>query len=321
MEDSRITPIAVVDAHGRKRRRWIRRTVIFSGVLLAVFCVLFVVNGTLCSYGERPLLEVLTPAPTSSPIAAESPTIKILAYNIAKCFAYSEETSFGDVADVKARIEKMISLINREEPDFVFLSEVFLECDPCPTNQAREIAKGTGMHAWAFGENFNFGLPFYRMRSGNALLSRSPIEAVGNPSLVGRKPFFITKNNRRVLWCATEIQGERVLLASIHNDTFDKENNARQMQQILDFAGDRPAILAGDFNAHPDWPALELIRKSGRFSGEIKGELTYPTEKPERRLDYIFAPSDWELMEHRVIPYDASDHLPIVSVYRLPQNK
>ena len=39
----------------------------------------------------------------------------------------------------------------------------------------------TDLQYWAFGENFNFGLPFYRVVGGNAILSRWPIEPVGNP--------------------------------------------------------------------------------------------------------------------------------------------
>src|SRR5262249_10900156 len=157
------------------------------------------------------------------------------------------------------------------------------------------LAEQTGMHAWAFGENYNFGLPFFRVVGGNAVLSRRPLEAVANPALAGRKPFFVTKNNRRVLWCAAQIGSQRILLASIHTDSFKRDNNLRQTQQILDYAGDVPAILAGDFNALPDWPSIELVRDSGRFRGNSDGPQTFPSDHPQRRLDYIFAPADWEL--------------------------
>jgi endonuclease/exonuclease/phosphatase family metal-dependent hydrolase len=285
--------------------------------LPAVLLLLFVINGTLCSHGELPQLEVLAESPTESLDERDPLTVKVLAFNIAKCFAYSEETSLGNVEDVTGRVKRIAAVIEAEQPDFVFLSEVLVECGPCPVNQGLSVAQATGMHLWAFGENFNFGLPFYRIVSGNVILSRWPIEVVANPSLAGRRPFYVTKNNRRVLYCATQIGGRRVLLASIHNDSFDKDNNGRQMRQILDFVGDQPAILAGDFNAHPDWPAIELIRKSGRFAGAIEGPLTFPADRPERRIDYIFAPASWKLLEHRVIETDVSDHLPIVAVFQV----
>jgi endonuclease/exonuclease/phosphatase family metal-dependent hydrolase len=208
-------------------------------------------------------------------------------------------------------------VINLEQPDIVFLSEAMRDAMWCGVDQVRFLAEATGMHAFAFGENYNVGLPFLRVRSGNAILSRFPIESVANEDLAGRRPFYITKNNRRVLWCAAEIGGRRVLLGAIHTDSFNPRNNLKQTKQILDYLGDRPAIIAGDFNANPGEPSIELIRGSGRFSGTVDGPLTFPADKPAQRLDFIFAPHDWELIEARVIDSQASDHKPVVSVFRV----
>jgi endonuclease/exonuclease/phosphatase family metal-dependent hydrolase len=279
--------------------------------------LLFVINGTLLSHGDTPYTEVVSDPPADSLGDRDPLIIKVLAFNIAKCFAFREDLSFDDVGAVAGRIERIAELINAEQPDFVFMSEVFTECGPCPINQASSLAKKTGMHVWAFGENFNFGFPFCRIVSGNVILSRWRIESIANSSLAGRQPFYVAKNNRRVLWCATDIGGRRVLLASIHNDSFERANNQRQMQQILDYAGDQPAILAGDFNAEPDWPSIELIRKSGRFSGAFDGPLTFPSDRPTRRIDYIVVPASWDMLDHRVIESDVSDHLPIVSRFRV----
>src|SRR5258708_5178095 len=197
------------------------------------------------------------------------------------------------------------------------LSETVWECGACPVNQVASLAEATEVHAWAFGENYNFGLPFFRVVGGNAILSRWPLETVANPPLAGRQPFYATKNNRRVLWCAAKIGARRVLLASIHTDSFDRNNNRRQTEQILDYAGDKEAILAGDFNALPDWPSIELVRASGHFAGVVDGPKTFPSEVPERRLDYIFAPAAWELIEERVLDNDVSDHRPVVATFRV----
>src|SRR5205823_5900460 len=73
------------------------------------------------------------------------------------------------------RIERIAELIRAEEPDFVFMSEVFTECGPCPVNQAAALAKAAKMHAWAFGEDYNIGFPGYRIVTGNVILSRWPM--------------------------------------------------------------------------------------------------------------------------------------------------
>lgn len=298
----------------RRARRWI---VIALLLLAGVPLSLFVINGTLLSRGETPYLEVVSHSPSVSLDDRDPLIIKVLAFNIAKCFAFREDFSVDDVSAVSSRIEQIAEVIRAEQPDFVFMSEVFTECGSCPINQASSVAKKTGMHVWAFGENFNVGFPFYRIVSGNVILSRWPLEPIANPSLAGRQPFYVAKNNRRVLWCATSIAGKRVLLASIHNDSFDRANNERQMQQVLDFAGDQPTLMAGDFNAMPDWPSIELIRKTRRFAGDFDGPPTFPSDHPARRIDYIFAPSSWELLDHRIIDTKVSDHLPIVSRFRV----
>jgi endonuclease/exonuclease/phosphatase family metal-dependent hydrolase len=304
-------------APGSAPRRRRRRIIIALGLLLGGPVLLFIINGLSLARGESPYVEVISAAPPGSLDDRDPLTVKIFAFNIAKCFAFREGPSFDDTGAVNARVERIARVIRAEDPDFVFLSEVFTECGPCPVNQASSLAKTTGMHVWAFGENFNIGFPFYRIVSGNVILSRWPLEPVANPSLAGRQPFYVAKNNRRVLWCATQIGGRRVLLASIHNDSFDRDNNARQMQQILEYAGDQPTIMAGDFNAMPDWPAIELIRKSGRFAGAFDGPRTFPSDAPNRRIDFIFAPARWELLEERVIDTDVSDHLPVVSRFRV----
>jgi endonuclease/exonuclease/phosphatase (EEP) superfamily protein YafD len=96
-------------------------------------------------------------------------------------------------------------------------------------------------------------------------------------------------------------------------------NNEAQMRQLLEFVGDKPAILAGDFNNRPTNGSMKLLRESGKFSGEFDGAPTYfelETKRAER-IDYIFAPAAWELIESRVIADDTSDHRPLVSRFRV----
>jgi endonuclease/exonuclease/phosphatase family metal-dependent hydrolase len=301
----------------RVNRRRVIVLVLCLLLLLATPALLFVVNGVLLAWDETPRTGTTNHAPAEE----ERPRqVKILAYNIAKGFVHNGGLRFEDRAVVAAHIRKVAAIINAERPDLVFLSEVVFECTPCPLNQVVELAEATGMHAWAFGENYNIGLPFYRAVGGNAILSRWPLESVTNMSLAGRRPFYVTFNNRRALWAAAHLGGERILLASLHNDSFSISNNLRQTKQLLAFAGDQPAILAGDFNAKPHERPIKLIQESG-FSGAFEGENTFPARKPEKRIDFIFAPRNWRLLDHRVLDGDASDHRVVVSTFRLPSTE
>ena len=298
--------------------------------LLLLAAALFCFNGLVLARGENPLVAQTSVAPLAdlassrsagspeaSATVADADSVKILAYNIAKGFVHQGGISFASTAEIAARLEQLAAVVNDEQPDLVFLSEAILECGPCPLNQVEFLATRTGMASWAFGENFNIGWPGYRMTSGNAILSRSALTPVANPPLAGRRPFFVTKNNRRVLFCRTQIAGRDTLLGSIHTDSFDLENNLAQTKQILEFCADEPAILAGDFNCRPHEPSIPHIVASGRFVGATEDIHTFPADQPERRLDYIFAPAGWELVEERVLAGTASDHRAVVATFRV----
>ncbi len=298
--------------------KFFRRIVLISILLVGLFIALFAVNGMYLANDDIPLAGV-----TEYGTSMEAPTgveeITIMAYNIAKGFVYLGGVHFETPDRVVTRLWKIADLINKVRPDIVFLSETVFECGPSPVNQVTFLARATRMHSWLFGENYNFGLPYYRIVGGNAILSRWPLKAVANPPLAGRKPFYLTKNNRRILWGELEINGENILLGSVHTDSFNLTNNLTQTQQILDYIGEKPAIIAGDFNANPAERPIRIIQESGQFSGAIEGPLTFPALAPEQRIDFIFAPNAWELVTHRVPKSDASDHFPVVSTFRLPE--
>ena len=86
---------------------------------------------------------------------------------------------------------------------------------------------------------------------------------------------------------------------------------------MLDFVGDRPCVLAGDFNNRPGEASIQLVRESGRFAGAFDGPPTFFEDKRAERLDYVFAPAGWELLDHRVIADDTSDHRPLVCRFRM----
>src|SRR5260221_2817022 len=67
------------------RRRW-RKIAIALGILAGLPLLLFVLNGTLLSRGETPYIEVLSNAPADSLDDRDPLTVKVLAFNIAKCF-------------------------------------------------------------------------------------------------------------------------------------------------------------------------------------------------------------------------------------------
>jgi len=281
----------------------------------ALLAGLFALNGLVLAADETPRTGT-TRHPATPPTPRDhSLELRVVAYNIAKGFAHRGGLDFASADTVRGNVLRMAAAIAPLHPDLIFLSEAIQTCGPSPVDQVATMADATGMHAWVFGENYNFGLPFYRVVGGNAVLARFPLTATGNPSLVGRRPFWETRNSRRALFAAADLGGVRVCLAALHNDSYDLRNNLRQTQQIVGLLGDAPALLAGDFNAQPHEPPMQWLRATARFTGNFTGPATFPGDG--QRLDYILAPAGWELVEERVIEVDASDHRPVFARFRV----
>jgi endonuclease/exonuclease/phosphatase family metal-dependent hydrolase len=277
---------------------------------------LFALNGLVLADRTTPRMTQLAgiePAPSASGPGE----VTIVAYNIAKGFVHKGGLSFEPRETVEAKLRRMADAIRAERPDYVFLSEAITECGPCNVNQVELIARECGLPFTATGEDYNVGLPFYRVVGGNAILSRTPLAPVANMDLAGRQPFWVTQNNRRALFVSADIGGRPVLLASLHNDSFDMRNNERQARQLVEFVGDRPAVLAGDFNNRPEERSIKVIRDSGKFAGAFDGPPTFFEGKRQERLDYVFVPAGWELVDHRVIADDTSDHRPLVCRFQV----
>lgn len=291
-------------------RKWLKRVALALTLLVVVVLGLFTVNGLWLAAGETPVVGEYANVKPAVPHKVPG-EVRIVAYNIAKGFAHTGGLTFASKAEVEGRLKLMAVAIRLQQPDLVFLSEAMTECGPADVNQVEYLARACGLPHYAFGENYNFGLPFYRVVGGNAILSRTPLTAEANLSLTGRRPFYVTHNNRRALFASTELNGEKVLLGSLHNDSFDPVNNTAQVRQLLDFIGDRPCVLAGDFNATPDRESITLVKDAGRFAGAFDGPETFPEKKI--RIDYVFAPKAWKHLGTTVLNSDASDHRPVVA--------
>jgi endonuclease/exonuclease/phosphatase family metal-dependent hydrolase len=136
-------------------------------------------------------------------------------------------------------------------------------------------------------------------------------QARGNPA----------RNDRRVLWCEVTLNARPLLVASIRNDSFDLDNNLRQVGQILEKLDGRPTLVAGDFNASAEQPAMRRWRESNLFTATWDGPPTFPSDAPRERIDNILAPIGWKLVSSEVLSSDLSDHLPVLSVFEIREEK
>jgi endonuclease/exonuclease/phosphatase family metal-dependent hydrolase len=90
----------------------------------------------------------------------------------------------------------------------------------------------------------------------------------------------------------------------------------RQIEEMLGYIGDAagPTLVLGDLNAGPE--ALELQPLLGRlrdtWQSRTEAGLTYPADKPVKRIDYVLTSKHFRVRSSSVPVTDASDHLPVL---------
>ena len=120
-----------------------------------------------------------------------------------------------------------------------------------------------------------------------------------------------------------DIYGTELILINVHVEAFDKLTRLIQTKEVAEifkkYAKDYPVILLGDFNSDPanDNATVQEILKIENIAvanlPKENYELTFTSDKPYERLDYIFyTPSTINLVSSNVLSQfgQASDHLP-----------
>jgi endonuclease/exonuclease/phosphatase family metal-dependent hydrolase len=166
---------------------------------------------------------------------------------------------------------------------------------------------------YAFAHNLNFQGGQY----GVAVLSRTPILSIDH-----RRYQHLREAERRgFIRVEVEVGGRRVSFVNTHLDYQHADNRLFEAEQMLAALPPKgtPVIIAGDFNDEPKGLTYRLMLKdfvdAWASSGAAGDGLTYPADKPSKRIDFIFhgAGGGVSVKSARVIRTLASDHLPLVA--------
>ena len=179
------------------------------------------------------------------------------------------------------------------------------------TAQADAIGGYLGFHH-VFGRSIYVGgtEPY-----GNGLVSRYPIASsevipIPDPIVDGRVPDGV--ESRSVLRCTFDFAGGKhltVLATHFGLSLPERENAAALCRKLLE-TEENPTILLGDFNSTPDEGILWRLRRDYRSVGDFR-KCTFPTDKPNIRIDYIFLNDRVALRRHGIGPTSASYLLPV----------
>lgn len=243
-------------------------------------------------------------ASSSGPASARD-TLKVMTYNL----RFGELASMADIA----------GFISSETPDIVALQEcdwaTYRERAP-KQNGVRfinELAYRTGMFG-LYGKSIDYKQGYY----GIGILSRYPVvrsERIRLPDCNGMEGKKQTEP-RIMLLAEIELpSGRHVTFVCTHLEVSSSEVRVMQSQFINERLEDiSPALIAGDFNATPDSPAIAEIQK--KWKNLTGPDFTISSDNPVKKIDYIFGKPQGqvEMLSTRTFTdVRLSDHRPIIS--------
>lgn len=236
--------------------------------------------------------------------------MKIMTFNIQHCLDYVND---------KIDIDLFVNTVKGIDPDICGLNEVRGE-GPIDgyTDQTNALGDGLGYNRY-FAKAIDVGgtSPY-----GNAFVTKYPIKSA--ETIVVPDPIFkyeIGKyESRCILKAVVDTDGRDVLVLVCHMGLAlgERKNAVREICRIVD-STDMPLILMGDFNALPDSnelkPLFERLEDTDSYADE-KGRFTFPSYKPNIKIDYIFF-RGLKCTGVRTVEKIVSDHFPIVAEFEL----
>ena len=147
---------------------------------------------------------------------------------------------------------------------------------------------------------------------GNALLSRLPVLEVRRTALPrGRDPL-----RRSVLTVTVELpDGSPLGIVVTHLSDVDRQGDTRlpQAQSVAAIVArlrERgiPAVVAGDLNARPGDPELQVLEDLGLSLALPPGVRTYPDRAPRVQIDHVLTPAPFSVLRATTLATGLSDH-------------
>ncbi len=240
--------------------------------------------------------------------------LKVMTYNI----------HHGEGIDGKIDINRIAKIIRETGVDLVALQEV---------DQATERSLGikildslssiTKMHFY-FDKNIDFEGGEY----GNGILSRLPILVKYNYHY----SMITNREQRGLLQTVVDFLGHEILFMATHldsnGDDSERVASVDQIKSEIKKYPEMPVIICGDFNDTTMSQTILNMKEDYSDTWEQVGEgmgLTFPSDFPEKRIDYIFYSNKNETIKNTylepvqisVLRSGASDHLPVIAEFRL----
>lgn len=230
--------------------------------------------------------------------------MKIMTYNVQHCKNYIEQRIDYDL---------IAKIIRESDAEIVALNEMYTDGEASRyPNQSAILSELSGYENYYFAEATKIrGESPY----GNAMLSKLPFESV-ETIVIPDPTERVNKQSRsyetRCILKARFENGLTVLAIHIGLNPDEKEN---AIKTLLENITDKKCIVMGDFNIEPGDPLLTPIRERMQDSADkfSAPKLSFPSDKPTVKIDYIFASKDIEIVSADIPDIVGADHRPHIA--------
>lgn len=222
-----------------------------------------------------------------------------------------------DVVD----IQRIADVIMEAGADVVALQEVDVGVERSGRiDIVKELAERTGLEHTVFGKNIDYQGGDY----GNATISRFPVKKSKNVRFEQ-----LGVERRSILTTLIDVNGFSLLLMNTHLDYSGDDSErvlfARKARdEVIPRFQANAVIFTGDFNDVPDSRTYRIVtgylKDSWTGLKDAEDGFTFPSDVPEKRIDFIFHDEGLEPVETTVPDTQASDHLPVVTTFRIAEN-
>ena len=174
--------------------------------------------------------------------------------------------------------------------------------------QAENLSQLTGLEHACFAEAIRVNGP---NPYGNALLSRWPIVHVQTIPVPDPAPEKLGTDWYETR-CLLKAKLENGLTVMVIHFGLNPDEQVNAVETVMANLEPEKCVLMGDFNALPDDPVLAPIRARMRDAAEVfdQPKLSFPSDAPDRKIDYIFVSPDIEVIAADIPAIVASDHRP-----------
>lgn len=227
--------------------------------------------------------------------------MKIMSFNTQHCLNFLEQRVDYDI---------MARAILDCGADIVGLNEMFDEgqgAEFCA--QTKKLSSLTGLENWYFAKAIDDASGPY----GNGFLSKYPIKSVQTIKIPDPCPRAYNGYYETRCVLKAELENGFTVLVTHFGLNPDEQENA--VKTILEHMKPEKCILMGDFNVTPENEVLKPIREkmTDTSLGFFENKSSWPSDKPQIKIDYIFVTPDLEVISADIPELIASDHRPHVA--------